>query len=97
VPLEALPEGEPRDLLGEETHGPGLDRIDEYLCDGNDLLSVREKRVLVRRFRLDQQARPGTLEQVGRELGLSKERVRQVQVTALGKLRKALLEEAPAS
>ena len=34
----------------------------------------------------------GTLEQVGRELGLSKERVRQVQAGALGKLRKALPE-----
>jgi RNA polymerase sigma factor (sigma-70 family) len=97
VPLEALPEGEPRDLFGEETHGPGLDRIDEYLRDGNDLLSFREKRVLVRRFRLDEQARAGTLEQVGRELGLSKERVRQVQANALGKLRKALLEETPSS
>jgi RNA polymerase sigma factor (sigma-70 family) len=97
LPLEALAEGEPSDPLGEETHGPGLDHIDEYLREGNDLLSLREKRVLVRRFRLDEQARAGTLEQVGRELGLSKERVRQVQVNALGKLRKVLLEETPAS
>jgi DNA-directed RNA polymerase sigma subunit (sigma70/sigma32) len=39
------------------------------------------------------QKKSGTLEQVGRELGLSKERVRQVQASALDKLRKALLEE----
>ena len=64
----------------------------EYLQENHQLLSSREKRVLMRRFSLDDQAKAGTLEQVGRELGLSKERVRQVQASALSKLRKALLE-----
>ena len=41
---------------------------------------------------LDDQARAGTLELVGRELGLSKERVRQVQAGALEKLRAARME-----
>ena len=36
------------------------------------------------------QVAPQTLEQVGQDLGLSKERVRQVQEAALGKLRQAL-------
>ena len=53
--------------------------------------------MLLRRFSLDERAKSGTLEQVGRELGLSKERVRQVQASALGKLRKALLEGTTAS
>ncbi len=97
IPLEALPDGEPRDDSTEELPTTRMARIDEFLREGNDLLSIREKRVLARRFSLDDQARPGTLEQVGRELGLSKERVRQVQASALGKLRAALLGNGPAS
>jgi RNA polymerase sigma factor (sigma-70 family) len=95
LPLEVLPDGEPRDLNGEDESFAGAPRIDEYLREGHDLLSPREKQVLVRRFRLDERLRSGTLQQVGRELGLSKERVRQVQASALGKLRKALLDGPP--
>jgi RNA polymerase sigma factor (sigma-70 family) len=97
LPLEALPDGEPRDLASEDLPRTRLARVDEFLHEENDLLSSREKKVLVRRFSLDDQARGGTLEQVGRELGLSKERVRQVQASALGKLRKALVEAGPAA
>jgi RNA polymerase primary sigma factor/RNA polymerase sigma factor len=95
LPLDALPDGEPRDQASQELPSGGLPRIDEFLREGNPLLSSREKMVLMRRFSLDEQAKSGTLEQVGRELGLSKERVRQVQASALGKLRKALLAGAP--
>jgi RNA polymerase sigma factor (sigma-70 family) len=90
MPLESLPDGEPRDDTPEESPNSRLNRIDEYLRDGNDLLSTREKKVLARRFSLDESTKGGTLEQVGRELGLSKERVRQVQASALGKLRAVL-------
>lgn len=96
LPLDSLTEGEPPDGASDEGPLIRLTRIDELLSDRSDLLSGREKRVLVRRFSLDEQARGGTLAQVGREMGLSKERVRQVQASALGKLRKALLAEAPA-
>ncbi|MBI1918533.1 MAG: sigma-70 family RNA polymerase sigma factor [Planctomycetes bacterium] len=97
LPLEALPDGEPRDALHDEQPAARLQRIDEFLEEDHQLLSSREKLVLMRRFSLDDQAKAGTLEQVGRELGLSKERVRQVQASALSKLRKALLEGVPAS
>ncbi|MGL4553814.1 MAG: sigma-70 family RNA polymerase sigma factor [Gemmataceae bacterium] len=90
VPLEALPDGEPRDGTTEEASAGPLARVDEYLREGNDLLSLREKRVITRRFSLDEASKGGTLEQVGKELGLSKERVRQVQASALSKLRAAL-------
>lgn len=96
LPLESLPDGEPRDLGSVDRPAAKLPPFDEYLREDNELLSSREKQVLVRRFSLDEQVKSGTLEQVGRELGLSKERVRQVQASALGKLRKALLGEAPA-
>lgn len=92
LPLESLPDGEPRDGATEDQPANPIAQIDEYLSDANDLLSIREKRVLQRRFSLDDKARAGTLEQVGRELGLSKERVRQVQASALDKLRGVLLE-----
>lgn len=92
VPFEALPDGEPRDGSTEDAPGGHEARVDHYLRDGNDLLDRREKTVIVRRFSLDESPRAGTLEQVGRELGLSKERVRQVQASALGKLRAALTD-----
>lgn len=91
VPLEALPDGEPRDGATEDAPAGPMARVDEYLREGNDLLSLREKRVIARRFSLDEASKGGTLEQVGKELGLSKERVRQVQASALSKLRAALV------
>ena len=91
IPLEALPDGEPRDLGSVEQSASHLPYVDEFLHGSHKLLSSREKEVLARRFSLDVQTKSGTLEQVGRELGLSKERVRQVQATALNKLRKALM------
>jgi RNA polymerase sigma factor (sigma-70 family) len=97
LPLDALPDGEPRDLEVDEPPAARLQRIDEFLKENHQLLSSREKIVLMRRFSLDDRAKDGTLEQVGRELGLSKERVRQVQASALSKLRKAMLDGVPAS
>jgi len=49
-------------------------------------LTERQRRVIERRYGLDGQD-PATLEQLATELGLTRERVRQVQVEALGMLR----------
>jgi RNA polymerase sigma factor (sigma-70 family) len=92
IPLEATPYGEPSYAIDEEPSSPAIASLDEYLEEEHTLLTSREKTVLTRRFRLrDEAPRTETLEQVGRDLGLSKERVRQVQMSALGKLRDALL------
>lgn len=93
--LDTLPEGEPGRRFDIEPTSSGTLRIDEYLRAEHPLLSEREKLIIARRFCLrDTEAMP-TLEKVGYELGLSKERVRQVQASALTKLRKALVHMAP--
>jgi RNA polymerase primary sigma factor len=48
-------------------------------------LSERERRVLVLRYGLDDDE-PKTLEEIGRRLGLTRERIRQIQVEALRRL-----------
>lgn len=95
--LDALPDGEPRGRFHPEPASSGSVRIDEYLRDDHPLLTHREKVVLTRRFSLADRPGSPTLETVGAEMGLSKERVRQVQAAALGKLRKALLGADPAA
>lgn len=56
--------------------------IDEWL----DELSVKQREVVVRRFGL-RGHESSTLEEVGREIGLTRERVRQIQVEALKSMR----------
>jgi RNA polymerase primary sigma factor len=51
-----------------------------------DSLEGREERVLRLRFGLDD-GRPRTLEEVGHEFGLTRERIRQIEAHALRKLR----------
>lgn len=55
-------------------------------------LSEREK-LIIRRRKLSETSE--TLETLGKALGISKERVRQLEVAALGKMRKALAHHAP--
>ena len=71
----------------------------ERQIEGEDLSEVlnkwlaqlpdKQREVLVRRFGLLHH-REETLEQVGREIGLTRERVRQIQVDALRRLRDVL-------
>ena len=49
-------------------------------------LTVREKKVLQLRFGLED-GRPRTLEEVGQEFGVTRERIRQIEAKALRKLR----------
>jgi DNA-directed RNA polymerase sigma subunit (sigma70/sigma32) len=97
LPLTELPGGEPGGLFHPVPASSGTFRLDEFLRDDHPLLTQREKVIITRRFCLREQTGSPTLETVGAELGLSKERVRQVQASALDKLRKALLDPAPAA
>jgi RNA polymerase nonessential primary-like sigma factor len=63
-------------------------------CIGNwiDQLSDKQQEVLSRRFGL-RGYQTSTLEEVGQEIGLTRERVRQIQVEALRRLREILEKE----
>lgn len=56
-------------------------------------LDERERQIIISRFGLDYTAEPQTLKEVGEELGITKERVRQLEARGLDKLRQAAREE----
>ena len=60
--------------------------LKEQVGDVLDSISQREKRVLELRFGLED-GRSRTLEEVGREFGVTRERIRQIEAKALRKLR----------
>ena len=53
-------------------------------------LSPTERRILIDHYGLDETRPQRTFQQLGQYLGMSKERVRQIESKALGKLRKIL-------
>jgi RNA polymerase sigma-32 factor len=92
-------EGEWQDLLADERPGPEeivRGKYDaktraKWLHDAVAQLNDREQ-IIIRRRRLRETGM--TLASLGRELGISKERVRQIECQALVKLRAALSERA---
>ena len=58
------------------------DQLSEVLSE----LSFRERRVITLRFGLEND-RPQTLEEVGKEFNVTRERIRQIEAKALRKLR----------
>lgn len=58
-----------------------------------DTLDEREQQIIAMRFGLGQGAEPRTLKEVGEELGVTKERIRQLELRALAKLRNAAERE----
>jgi len=69
-----LPEEQVEDSLRSQTLAAAL-----------DALADRERQVLVLRYGLED-AEPKTLEEIGKRLGLTRERVRQIEVEALRRL-----------
>src|SRR6202011_3363285 len=67
-------------------------RDKNLLGEVDDLIGVldsREKKIIFQRFGLDG-GKPKTLEDVGKNFGVTRERIRQLQNVALAKLRRAL-------
>ena len=60
--------------------------LKEHLIEVLDTLTPREKRVLEMRFGIDN-GRPRTLEEVGKEFDVTRERIRQIEAKALRELR----------
>ncbi len=56
-------------------------------------LDDREQQIIIGRFGLDHSQEPQTLKEVGVKLGVTKERIRQIEVRALNKLRLAAQQE----
>jgi DNA-binding NarL/FixJ family response regulator len=71
------------DLLGRGKHR--LDVLAGSPSNPSAALTEREREVLALRYGLDDQE-PKTLEEIGRRLGLTRERVRQIEVEALRRL-----------
>jgi RNA polymerase nonessential primary-like sigma factor len=83
--LDVIPDEnntDPSSILQDESV---LKHLDSWL----DELDEKQRDVVVRRFGLRNHPR-GTLEEVGLELGVTRERVRQIQMDALRKLRRIL-------
>lgn len=85
------------DLLSDENDsGPeGLlqdDDLQKHILQWLTSLTDKQQEVLARRFGLLGHE-PATLEDVGREIGLTRERVRQIQVEALRRLRDMLQQQ----
>lgn len=83
--LETVPDQSQADPCMSLQESDLLKSMDRWL----DELSTKHREVLTRRFGL--RGHPvGTLEDVGREIGLTRERVRQIQVEGLARLREVI-------
>ncbi|RUO38246.1 RNA polymerase sigma factor RpoS [Aliidiomarina shirensis] len=85
------------DIIADEVSGSpeGIlqdDDLRERLLVWLEALNPKQKEVLARRFGL-LGYEPATLEEVGREIGLTRERVRQIQVEALRRLKEVMLQQ----
>jgi RNA polymerase primary sigma factor len=75
------------DLNADQPEVETADRArSSELLDALERLQPRQRRVVIERFGLDG-ARPRTLEEVGANLGITRERVRQLEARALRELR----------
>ena len=94
VPVSSESERPMLDLLADEdTEDPAEwlenDEVNSHFDEWLDELGEKQKEVVVRRFGLRGHD-SATLEQVGKELGVTRERVRQIQLDALKRLRRVL-------
>ena len=96
-PTEFDPELEPSDELDRRRRDQrelAIEDLHRVLAQNMAGLSHVEQAVVTARFAVAGKEKAQTLEEVGKRVGLSKERVRQVQIDALAKLRAALVEQS---
>ena len=76
----------PDDDVPAPVEAAAYSMLKEQLMEVLDTLSDREKKVLMLRFGLED-GRPRTVEEVGKEFNVTRERIRQIEAKALRKLR----------
>jgi len=77
-------------LASYDPNEVSLSEIRESLDAVLAQLSPRERSILVGHYGLDDKGTSATLEQLGRKFGISKERVRQIEIHAIKKMREML-------
>ena len=84
--IELLPDAgaTPEELVGRREERA---RVRKEVATGLETLDERERRIVQQRLMSDE---PATLEQLGVEMGVSRERVRQLEKRAKSKLREVL-------
>jgi RNA polymerase sigma factor (sigma-70 family) len=85
----AAPDGRTDQVGLESAQNQRVSQIGKIL----ERLDEREQKIIVSRFGLDYALEPLTLKEVGQEMGVTKERVRQIEARALAKLRLAAQDE----
>ncbi len=94
TPLDNDPQSSLLDLLQDErSDGPDAraqqHEVIKLVHDWLHTLSDKQRMIILRRFGLDN-TEPSTLEQLAAEMGLTRERIRQIQQEALAKLKRDL-------
>ncbi|WP_243342333.1 sigma-70 family RNA polymerase sigma factor [Anaerococcus sp. AGMB09787] len=78
------------DMVGDESTPVDMiileKDMEEFLIKALDQLTEREKQIIIYRYGLDNE-KPKTLEEIGKIYNLSRERIRQIENQALGKLK----------
>jgi RNA polymerase primary sigma factor/RNA polymerase sigma factor len=87
--LQVVEDIHPNAILQESAQNERQDEVARILEHLND----REKQIIQHRFGLNDQRNAMTLKEVGRVMGVTKERIRQLEARAMAKLREAVGKE----
>jgi RNA polymerase sigma factor (sigma-70 family) len=95
-PIGSEGEGELGDVVADDDAPTPFDVVAQEMLGGEierlmQRLGERERQILRLRFGLDR-GEPRTLDEVGTEIGLTRERIRQIERSALAKLRARILD-----
>lgn len=76
-----------------ESPEPILEGVRHLVAKGLSLLTERERDIVTRHYGIGQNGQSMTLDQIGRIFGVTKERVRQIERRALGRIRASLSDD----
>jgi len=91
--LESVEQAQPVDsnhVVAVESARSSLEQVIQQTLDDREQIIVRQHYGLIKQTEITGQKQPRSLSQIAALVGLSKERVRQIELVALGKLRRVL-------